>query len=273
MISKSLTATILKWFLGSLTAIITLWLLGSLYLSGQASSLVFNNQASWGSVPKSPSLVYNLEWNQVSVNNKTANYSIWNLSNPRSDQYLIYLHGNAGRLLNFFPYLTQSYNVISPAYPGYSESEGAPNVDNVYATALATYDWLTAKGIPENKITIFGHSMGGSPATYLAKSKPQAKQLVLVNTFSSVQSMCIRSYGPLCIFTGDIFNSERNAREVTIPVRQFAYPEDTTVPFGEGRKLFQAFKSTEKKFIELNNKGQTHSYPDFDTIVKEVAKI
>ncbi len=80
MISKSLTVTILKWFLGSLTVIIALWLLGSLYLSGQASSLVFNNPASWASVPKSPSLVYNLEWNQVTLNNKTTNYSIANPS-------------------------------------------------------------------------------------------------------------------------------------------------------------------------------------------------
>lgn len=273
MISKSLTATILKWFLGSLTAIITLWLLGSLYLSGQASSLVFNNSVSWASVPKSPSLVYSLEWNQVVISEKTTNYSIWNIPNNRTDQYLIYLHGNSGRLLNFFPYLSQSFNVISPAYPGYSESEGTPNVDNVYATALASYDWLIAKGIPEDKITIFGHSMGGSPATYLAKTKPKAKQLVLVNTFSSVQSMCIRSYGPLCIFTGDIFNSERNAREVTIQVRQFSYPGDTTVPFSEGQKLFEAFKSNNKKFIELNKKGQTHSYPDFETIIKEIEKI
>ena len=85
--------------------------------------------------------------------------------------------------------------------------------------------------------------------------------------------MCIRSYGPLCIFTGDIFNSERNAREVTILVRQFGYSGDTTVPYSEGQKLFQAFKSTDKKFIELSNKGQTHSYPDFDTILKEIAKI
>ena len=270
MLSKSLSTNILKWFLGSLAFIIALWLLGSVYLTGQAAALVFGNQISWASIPQSPNLVYNLEWNQVTSEGKTTNYSIWDLPNNNTDQYLIYLHGNAGRLLNFFPYLTEKYHVISPAYPGYSESEGSPTVDNVYATALTTYNWLVAKGIPESKITIFGHSLGGSPATYVAKAKPKAKQLILVNTFSSVQSMCIRSYGPLCIFTGDIFNTERNAREVTIPVRQFGYPGDTTVPYEEGKKLFETFKSTDKKFTKLPTTGQTHSYPDLNLVLKGI---
>ena len=82
--------------------------------------------------------------------------------------------------------------------------------------------------------------------------------------------MCIRSYGPLCIFTGDIFNTERNAREVTIPIRQFGYPGDTTVPFEEGKKLFDAFKSTDKKFTELPITGQTHSYPDLGLVLKGI---
>ena len=270
MISSVQSITFLKWSLGSLIGVIAIWLLISFYLAGQAASLVFLNQVSWPSVPKSPSLVYNQSWNQVTSSGVTTNYSIWEMPNPKTDQYLIYLHGNAGRLLNFYPALTARFNVISPAYPGYSESEGKPDVENVYATAVATYDWLVAKGIPESKITILGHSLGGSPATYLAKSKPKAKQLVLINTFSSVQSMCIKSYGPFCIFTGGIFNSESNAREVTIPLRQFAYPGDTTIPFDEGQKLFKAFKSPDKTFTELSNKGQTHSWPDFEVIMRQL---
>jgi uncharacterized protein len=255
-----------KIFVGSIVGIIALWLIASLYLSGQAATLVFLNKVSWASVPESPQLSYKLNWKQ---NSAKQNFSIWELQAQTStDQYLIYLHGNAGRLLHFFPELTKKFNVISPAYPGYSESEGDPNVENVYETAVSTYDWLTAKGVNPNKITILGHSMGGSPAVYLASKKP-AKQLVVINTFSSIQSMCIRQYGPLCVFTGSIFNSAENSRNVTIPVRQFAYRGDTTIPFDEGELLFKEFKSGDKKFFEMN--GFTHSYPNFEEILKNIS--
>jgi uncharacterized protein len=120
---------------------------------------------------------------------------------------------------------------VSPAYPGYHESEGSPSVDNVYQTAVDTYDWLVnVKKIPENKIIIFGHSLGGSPAVYLASKKPKANKLVLINTFSSVQSMCSRQASFLCAFTGAIFNTAKNAENVTIAVIQFGYVGDTTIP-------------------------------------------
>jgi uncharacterized protein len=255
----------LFYFLGSIIAVIGLWLLASAYLAGQATTLVFANKVSWASIPQTPDLKYNTYW-QKSKEGKT--FSIWELENKNTDKYLIYYHGNAGRLLNFFEPLNAEYNVISPAYNGYSESEGDPSVEATYDVALKTYDWLVAKGVPENKITIFGHSMGGSPATYVASLKPKANKLVVVNTFSSVQSMCIRQYGPLCIFTGSVFNSADNAKKVTIPEYSFSYTGDTTVPFNEGEKLFEAMGSKEKKFFKMD--GFTHSYPNFETILKEI---
>lgn len=253
---------VLKYFGGGLVGIIVIWLLGSLYLTSQAANLVFLNQVSWASIPENSSLNYSLNWAKSSEN---KNFSIWEFSNPSSDQYLIYYHGNAGRLLHFFPSLEKKYNVISPAYHGYSESEGNPTVDNVYDVALKTYDWLVAKGIPEDKITIFGHSMGGSPAVKVASLKPNAKQLILVNTFSSIQSMCIRSYGPFCVFSGGIFNSSENGKNVAVPVSVYSYKGDTTIPFNEGEKLYDSFtNSKKKKFTAID--GYTHSYPNFDKI-------
>jgi uncharacterized protein len=253
------------YFFGSIVSLVIIWLLVSLYLASQATNLVFNNKVSWTSVPSVADLNYKLDW-QKNKNGKT--FSIWSFENPSSDKYIIYYHGNAGRLLHFFPELISDYNIISPAYNGYSESEGDPSVDATYDVAIKTYDWLVAKGVSEDKITIFGHSMGGSPATYVASQRPKASKLVVVNTFSSIMSMCTKQYGPLCIFTGSVFNSVEHAKSVTIPVYVFAYIGDTTVPFGEGKKLFEAFKSQNKTFIELD--GNTHSYPKFDVILNNI---
>ncbi len=182
----------------------------------------------------------------------------------------MYLHGNTSRLAHFFPELIKEFNVLSPAYPGYHESEGKPTVDSVYETAFLVYEWLVQKnGFPENKIMILGHSLGGSPAIYLASKKPQAKQLVIINIFSSIQSMRFRQYSIFCGFSGHISNSAEQAREVAIPVRHFAYPRDLDIPFAENEKLFQFFtKSRDKKFFTLD--GYTHSYPNFKQILPEM---
>ncbi len=261
---KTQARKIIKITLIIIVIIISIWLLGSLYLTNQSTSLVFNNKVSWASVP---------EFGQKLVfikNDDGKRISIWEFENQKTDEYLIYLHGNSGRLVHFFPELNKKFNVISPAYPGYNESEGNPTVENTYETALNTYKWLVdTKKVPENKITIFGHSMGGSPAVYLASKKPNSRQLVVVNTFSSIQSMCVRSYSVLCLFTNSIFNTSENAKTVKTKVVQFAYTNDTTVPFEEGQKLFENFTETkDKKFIELDS--YTHSYPNFEKILKYI---
>ncbi len=248
----------------SITGILAFWLLASFYLAGQAGSLVFDNKVSWNSIP--PYLNYKQEFTRLPNGLNIETLTFENLS---SDNYIIYLHGNAGRLVNFFPELIKKGNVISPAYPGYHASEGSPSVENTYQTAVTTYENLVKKGIPENKITILGHSMGGSPAVYLASLKPNAKKLILVNTFSSVQSMCVSQYSIFCAFTGNIFNSVKNAENVKIPVRQFGYEFDKTVPFVESEKLFANFtNSQDKQFFKLTD--FTHSYPDFAQILAQL---
>lgn len=248
----------------SITGILAFWLLASFYLAGQAGSLVFDNKVSWNSIPP----YFNSKKEFIRLPNG-LNMETLTFENPQSDEYVIYFHGNAGRLLQFIPELSKRANVISPAYPGYHASEGSPSVENTYQTAVTTYENLVKKGIPENKITILGHSMGGAPAVYLASLKPNAKKLILVNTFSSVQSMCVSQYSIFCAFTGNIFNSAKNAENVKIPVRQFGYQFDTTVPFVESEKLFASFTSSQdKQFFKLTD--FTHSFPDFDKILAQL---
>jgi pimeloyl-ACP methyl ester carboxylesterase len=253
---KKLTITAI-----TLASLFVLWLAGSVFLTLQSSSLIFNNRVSWSPVPE---YGYKLDF----VKNKAGqNLSIWTFSNPGTDQYILYFHGNAGRLPNFFQPLLTKANLITIAYPGYHESEGSPTTENVYESTELVYDWLTRQGISESNITILGHSMGGSPATYLASKRPNAKQLFLINTFSSVQSMCFKSYSIFCFFAGNIFNTAVNAEKVILPVRQFGYRGDDTVSFEEGEKLYKYFsKSNDKKFVELT--GFTHSYPNFDQILE-----
>jgi fermentation-respiration switch protein FrsA (DUF1100 family) len=263
-----------KFWTGLPVFLVAFWLLFSSYLASQSSVLVFNTRVSWAPVPN-----FGYELNFIK-NKAGQNVSLWWFDNAKNQSNLdleaknnqrviLYLHGNAGRINDFFTGLLKFGSVLSVAYPGYHESEGDPTTENVYEASTLAFDWLvnTKKVAPEN-IVIFGHSMGGSPSVYLAGQRPQAQRLVLVNTFSSIQSMCYRSYSIFCIFTGGILNSAENAVKVKIPVRQFVYKNDLTVPADEGRKLFTYFNSsTDKKLIELDK--YTHSYFDMDEVLQQ----
>ena len=196
--------------LSSVLIAFTVWFSASLLLASQTASSV-------------PEFDYQLDFVR---NSQGENISLWYFPKSSSDEVILYLHGSTGRLTHFIPELNSQASIVSPAYPGYHESEGSPTYQKAYEAAVLAYDYLLEKGFSEDKITIFGHSMGGSPATYLAARRPNAKRLVIVNTFSSIQSMCFRSYTILCGFNGSIFNSAVNAKDVQIPVRHFAYKGD-----------------------------------------------
>jgi pimeloyl-ACP methyl ester carboxylesterase len=247
----------------SLTVLCLIWLTGSYYLYTQAQDKIFFTTNSHVAIPN---FGYEISFMR---NKEGENISMWYFDNKASTNTILYLHGNAGRLTNQLSELTKRANVLSPSYPGYGESEGSPTVANSYEAAEIAYTSLINRGVAEDTITILGHSLGGSVATHLAANHPKAKKLILINTFSSVQSMCYKQYAIFCVFGGEIFNSAKEAVKVTLPVREFSYTKDQIIPFEEGQKLYEYFTATQdKKFIQMEK--STHSYPDWDSINNEL---
>jgi pimeloyl-ACP methyl ester carboxylesterase len=191
------------------------------------------------------------------------NIDLWWLPHPTSTEVLLYLHGNSGRLPHFFQSFCEQYHVLAPSYPGYGLSEGNPSEDNVYETADIAYKWLLDKGFKEDQIIIWGHSLGGSPAVYLASKHPGCKKLIVVNSFSSLKSLCKRRYSFLVSpFIKDWFNTAKYAKKVEGKVVQFCYKNDKTIPFEECRLLFDSYKTTNKKLVEME--GHCHEYFDIE---------
>jgi len=61
------------------------------------------------------------------------------------------------------------------------------------------------------------------------------------------------------------------ATKVTIPVRQFVYKGDLSVPPAEGKKLFENFiSSTDKVIVELDK--YTHTYPDLNEVFAQAGE-
>jgi dienelactone hydrolase len=249
--------SLLQWkniVIATLLIISLLWLLASLYLTSQATNLLFNIQTSWAPIPN---FGYQQEYRRLPSG---ENISIWTIPNTSTEKVILYFHGNGGRINVQLPEMAKYATVVSPAYPGYHESESRPTPENVLTTADYMYEFLTdEKGIAPANIVVLGHSLGGSPATYFASKHPDIDRLIIINTFSSIQSMCFRSYSILCGFTNNIFNTAQYAQNVTVPVYHYIYQEDTTIPAQEGEALSNYFtKSSQysKQYLD----GYTHTY-------------
>jgi pimeloyl-ACP methyl ester carboxylesterase len=257
---KNYTPLARKFGIG-IGVIISLWIVASLILLAASNSFVYKMDKSKGIKPDG------VNYNQEYVQNKAGQkIDLWWIPKAQSQSAILYLHGNWGRLPHFFPELSKSASVLAPSYPGFSESEGSPTTENIYEAAELSLEYLHSKGFKDEQITVWGHSLGGSPAVYLSTRHPGLKKVVLVGTFSSVQSMCLEKYSILCVFGGGILNSERIAPMAKTKIRQYHVKDDLVVPFREGEKLFQKLGSSDKKFEVIAGE---HSYFDIQNTLKD----
>ena len=117
---------------------------------------------------------------------------------PGARRALLFLHGNAGnashRLPNAAELVRLECSVLVLDYRGYGLSEGRATEAGVYADARAGLAHLIEqRGFPENRIIVFGRSLGGAVAVDLAQERKLAG-VILESTFSSIADVV--SNGP-----------------------------------------------------------------------------
>ncbi|PAV64047.1 hypothetical protein WR25_04950 isoform B [Diploscapter pachys] len=79
------------------------------------------------------------------------------------------------------------YGVLGFNQPGFAESNGLPFPTNVLAAAEAVFQYATnVLQYREEDIVLFGWSIGGFPASWLAANHPNVKALILDATFDDL---------------------------------------------------------------------------------------
>lgn len=170
-----------------------------------------------------------------------------------SSEVFLYLHGNVGRSPRLIEEMSQFGLVVSPTYPGFGNSEGKPNTERIYNTVDTVMFWLVEKGINPSQVTVIGHSMGGAAAAYAGAEYPDLKKVILVNTFYSIQAMCEKDYYILCALSGGVLNTATIAPKIMVKTRVFNSINDKTVPYQQGKDLFNLIGSKDKKFTDLKD--------------------
>lgn len=180
----------------------------------------------------------------------------WHIPAPQARGTVLFLHGNAGnishRLDSVLMFHRLGYSTLIFDYRGYGNSGGTPTEQGTYRDAEAAWRHLTeSRHIPPCRIVLFGESLGGAVAAWLAAShKPAA--LVIASGFTSVPDLAQQLYPflPVRWLARIRYDTRESLGAVTAPVLVAHSPEDDIIPFEHGRALFAAAHPP-KQFLEL----------------------
>jgi fermentation-respiration switch protein FrsA (DUF1100 family) len=183
--------------------------------------------------------------------------------NPRGPlPTLLWLHGNGGNLSHRAENIALLHeklaaNVFIFDYRGYGLSEGKPSEEGTYTDAEGAIRYLLSrKDVDENRIVLFGRSLGASVAITEALRRPPAG-LILDSPFTSIVDMAKRIFFiPLGPLIRTKYDNVAKIGKVRVPILLLHGDQDEIVPFWMGETVFEAAPEP-KDFYRI--RGATHN--------------
>lgn len=199
-------------------------------------------------------------------------YGWWMPASGTPRGTVLFFHGNAGnisgRIQSAHQFHRLNLNVLLVDYRGYGQSTGSPGEEGLYRDAEAIWRLaMEEKGVDPGNLILFGRSLGGAPATWLA-TQVEARALVLESAFTSVPDIAAHHYPflPVRLLSQIQFDSLSRIDGVGMPLLVMHSPDDEVVPYEHGRRLYEAANEP-KQFLELRG-GHNDGY-----LVSEEARL
>ena len=180
----------------------------------------------------------------------------WFIPSESARGVILFCHGNAGnishRLESIQIFHRLGLDIFIFDYRGYGQSEGKPTEQGTYQDAEAAWRYLTEeRQVNPSKIIVFGRSLGGAVASWLAQRHTPGA-LILESTFTSLPDIAATVYPylpvrPLLRFK---YNTAEYLDRVNCPVLIVHSRDDEIMPFSHGQRLFEMAKEP-KKFLEI----------------------
>ena len=173
---------------------------------------------------------------------------------------LLVFHGTAGNLYTYLPWTERLFNGLDANlfiidYRGYGRSTGEPSEQGLFRDAVAAYEYLTnERNVAAESIVIYGFSLGGGPALYLANEKKIAG-LIIESTFTSmadaVRALADKMGASVDVQIESKFENLSRVAEYSGRLLIMHALDDEQIPIEQGRKLFDASPSKQKRFVSL----------------------
>jgi fermentation-respiration switch protein FrsA (DUF1100 family) len=166
---------------------------------------------------------------------------------------LIWCHGNAGNLTDRAEMAAElsrrGVSVFLFDWRGYGKSEGTPGEPGLKRDGLAAYDYVKASGA--TRIVLYGESVGGPFAAYVAKERKGGVRAVIIeNSFPSLREMGNALYAPIPLGWAAPFALRTTAwlNEAGAPVLVMHGTRDQVIPYALGKKLYDGL-TVEKELM------------------------
>ena len=183
-------------------------------------------------IPDSLIHVFTLASQASAETSATKIYALYigNISRIATDTVIMYCHGNAEHMDFYWQRAKllantknkNRFGVLMIDYRGYGLSEGKPTENGLYADLDAALKWLKSKGLSDNRLVIYGFSMGSAPATKASAENFSMKpsKLLLEAPFASAEVMIQDGSGlamPGAFFTNLKINNAEKIKSVQQP--------------------------------------------------------
>lgn len=199
---------------------------------------------------------YDIEFEDVSFSSRDkVLLNGWYIDGS-SDKVILFCHGNFGNISSRLDIIQElhslGYGVFIFDYRGFGRSEGVPSEEGLYYDALGAYDFLKEKGYKDRDIILFGRSLGGVVAVYLAASIKDFRGLIIDSSFCSSQSLSYDFFGfnlPRFIISNKL-ESIKKIKDIKIPKLIIHSESDNLIPFHQGERLFERAHEP-KEFLKI----------------------
>ena len=177
---------------------------------------------------------------------------------PATDRrgVVLFFHGNAGNIshrldsIEIFHQLGLDTLIID--YRGYGQSTGKTSEQGTYLDAQAAWSYLVdERGIPADRIIVFGRSLGGAIGAWLGTQHTPAA-MIIESSFTSGVDIARQLYPflPVRLITRLRYPVAEYASRLECPVLVVHSRNDEIIPFEMGQSIYAAVKQR-KSFLEL----------------------
>ncbi|WP_235299561.1 alpha/beta hydrolase [Portibacter marinus] len=116
-----------------------------------------------------------------------------------TDTVIVFNHGNSGSMDTYYPWAQllyhaggkSRYGVMMMDYRGFGLSTGSPSESALMSDVDACLQWLKNRGLTDERLILYGYSLGSIPSVYLAANprSMKAHKLMLEAPIGSINTM------------------------------------------------------------------------------------
>lgn len=184
-----------------------------------------------------------------------------NIDHISVDTVILFCHGNAPSMNDYWDRIAafanigskHHYGIMAVDYRGFGNSTGKSSTKGFRADLHACIDWLEYQGLTQDRLIVYGYSLGGIPSTLAATNQDNilSTQKLILDAPLTGANAVIQDYTglslPGAIITDLDVDAIKEIAQYNGDLLWFHAANDSVVPFKHGYALFNAHSGNYKE--------------------------